>query len=53
MLREIHQQTDEMARLFDLPTGNLGNAEEILARANEALMQITLHFATTDQTARR
>ena len=43
MLREIHQQTDEMARLFDLPTGNLGNAEEILARANEALMQITLH----------
>ena len=42
VLREIHQQTDEMARLFDVPTGNLGNAEEILARANEALMQITL-----------
>ena len=42
ILREIHQQTDEMARLFDLPTGNIGNAEEILERANEALMQITL-----------
>ena len=42
MLREIHQQTDEMARLFDLPTGNLGNPDEILARANETLMQISL-----------
>ena len=42
MLSEIHQQTDEMARLFDLPTGNLGNPDEILARANETLTQITL-----------
>ena len=42
ILTEIHQQTDEMARLFDLPTGNLGSADEILARANETLMQITL-----------
>lgn len=42
ILTEIHQQTDEMARLFDLPTGDLGNADEILARANETLMQITL-----------
>ena len=42
ILTEIHRQTDEMARLFDLPTGNLGSADEILARANETLMQITL-----------
>ena len=42
ILTDIHQQTDEMARLFDLPTGNLGSADEILARANETLMQITL-----------
>ena len=42
MLREIHQETDDMARLFDLPTGDLGNADEILARANETLTEITL-----------
>ena len=42
MLREIHQQNDDMARLFELPTGDLGNADDILARANETLMQITL-----------
>ena len=42
MLGEIHQETDDMARLFDLPTGDLGNADEILARANETLTQITL-----------
>ena len=42
LLREIHQQTDEMARLFEVPTGELGNADEILARANDTLMQITL-----------
>ena len=42
MLREIHPQCDDMARLFDLPTGDLGNADEILARANETLMQIAL-----------
>ena len=42
MLREIHRQTDEMGRLFDLPTGPLENVDEILSSANEALMQITL-----------
>ena len=41
-LRQIHEETEEMGRLFNLPTGNLGNPDEILARANEALMQITL-----------
>ena len=42
LLREIHSQTNEMRRLFDLPTGELGNPDEILARANEALLQITM-----------
>jgi len=42
MLTEISSQTEEMARLFDLPTGGLGNPDEILARANEALSQMTL-----------
>ena len=42
ILREIHHKTDEMARLFDIPTGDLGNPDELLARANETLMQITL-----------
>ena len=42
LLREIHTHSNEMRRLFDLPTGELGNPDEILARANEALMQISL-----------
>ena len=41
-LREIHEQTQKLGDLFDLPTGNLRNSDEILSRANEALMQITL-----------
>ncbi len=41
-LTRIHEETEEMGRLFDLPTGNLGNPDEILGRANEALMQLTL-----------
>ena len=42
LLREIHEGTKDMGRLFELPTGNLGNPDAILARANEALMQLTL-----------
>lgn len=42
LLHEIHKQTKEMRRLFDLPTGELGNSTELLARAHEALLQITL-----------
>ena len=42
LLKRIHQQTNEMRRLFDLPTGDLGNADEILAQANDALMNLTL-----------
>jgi diguanylate cyclase (GGDEF)-like protein len=42
LLRQVHRHTVEMRRLFDLPTGGLGNADEILARANEAMLQISL-----------
>ncbi|MEM6334155.1 MAG: GGDEF domain-containing protein [Planctomycetota bacterium] len=42
LLRDIHKQTLEMKRLFDLPTGGLGNPDEILGAANEALATISL-----------
>ncbi|MEO0514639.1 MAG: GGDEF domain-containing protein [Planctomycetota bacterium] len=42
LLKDIHKQTKEMQRLFDLPTGGLGNADDILATANEALLNITM-----------
>jgi len=42
LLRLIHKQTLEMRRLFDLPTGGLGNPDEILAAANEALATLSL-----------
>ena len=42
LLKDVHRQTNEMRRLLDLPTGELGNPDVILARANEALMNITL-----------
>jgi len=42
LLRRIHNQTLEMRRLFDLPTGGLGNPDEILAAANEALTTLSL-----------
>jgi len=42
LLKEIHKQTKEMQRLFDLPTGGLGNADDILANANEALLNLTM-----------
>ncbi|WP_432799387.1 sensor domain-containing diguanylate cyclase [Poriferisphaera sp. WC338] len=41
-LKEIHTQTNELKRLFDLQTDDLGNPDEILAKANDALMNITL-----------
>ncbi len=41
-LREIHKNTGDMQRLFELPTGELGNADDILAQANEALMAISM-----------
>jgi len=42
LLRSIHKESKEVQRLFDLPTGELEHPDAILARANEALMQITL-----------
>ena len=41
-LTQIHAATAEMGRLFDLPTGHLGDAVDILGRANDALIQRTL-----------
>jgi diguanylate cyclase (GGDEF)-like protein len=45
LLKGIHENTVEMRRLFDLPTGELENPDQILARANEALLQISLQSA--------
>jgi diguanylate cyclase (GGDEF)-like protein len=42
LLSEIHKNTVEMRRLFDLPTGNLGNPSQILASAHDALMNLSL-----------
>ncbi len=42
LLMTSHKHSLEMRRLFDLPTGMMDNSEEILARANEALLQISL-----------
>lgn len=42
LITAIHNDTVEMAKLFELPTGPLEDPGEILARANEAMMQISL-----------
>jgi len=42
LLSMIHNDTREMKRLFDLPTGEFGNPDEILGRANEALLHLSL-----------
>ncbi len=42
LLMMIHKDTVEMQRLFDLPTGGLGDPDDILAKANETLMNLTL-----------
>jgi diguanylate cyclase (GGDEF)-like protein len=42
LLKTIHIHTVEMNRLFDLPTDDFDNADEILARANEALTNLSL-----------
>lgn len=49
LLGEIHSSTGEMGNLFDLPTGDLGNSEEILARATDALTQMTLQAQRANQ----
>jgi two-component system cell cycle response regulator len=45
LIKSIHRDTVEMKRLFDLPTGDLDHPDQILARANEALMQLNLQQA--------
>jgi diguanylate cyclase (GGDEF)-like protein len=42
LLKTIHTNSIEVKRLFDLPTGALENADEILAHANEALANLSL-----------
>ena len=42
LLKDIHKTTKEMQRLFELPTGELGNADDILGEANEALMALSM-----------
>ncbi|QQE11105.1 GGDEF domain-containing protein [Planctomycetota bacterium] len=42
ILHEISQDTNELQRLFDMPADDFANVDDILAKANEALMNITL-----------
>ena len=42
LLHKIYGQTRELQRLFDLPVSEMSNSEDILAKANEALLAITL-----------
>ena len=42
LLKEIHGVTKGLGRLFNLPTGDLGDSDEILARATDALIELTL-----------
>ena len=53
ILHQIHERTQEMGRLFELPTGDLGNPDEILARANETLTEITLQSQLQSTELRR
>ncbi|MEX0776769.1 MAG: GGDEF domain-containing protein [Phycisphaeraceae bacterium] len=45
ILERIHTNTVEMHRLFNLPMDSLGNAQDILARANDALLNLSLQQA--------
>ncbi len=42
LLKQIHKDSIEMKHLLDVPTDDFGNADEILASANEALTHISL-----------
>lgn len=48
-IAQIHTQSGEVQRLFDLPAGELGNPDDILMRANEALERIGLNTAKRAQ----
>ena len=45
LLKDVFAGAREMQRLFELPTGELGNCEDILARANRALETVSLGCA--------
>jgi diguanylate cyclase (GGDEF)-like protein len=42
LLSTIHKQTKEMQRLFELNTGDLGEPGAILAKANDAMVELSL-----------
>ncbi|MCC7144977.1 MAG: GGDEF domain-containing protein [Phycisphaeraceae bacterium] len=42
LLQAIHNNTVELKRLFDVPTGDFSSASAIMTRANETLTQISL-----------
>ena len=42
LLRTVHDESIEMRRLFDLPTGELNRPGEILSRANETMLRLSL-----------
>lgn len=45
LLKEIYTHTADVARLFDIPTDEVVGSEDILARANEAIQEISLEQA--------
>lgn len=53
LLERCHKVTVEMRRLLDLPTGPLGNADELLAAANDAMLQLTLQASMQSQQLER
>lgn len=50
LLKEIHEQADEVKKLFALPMGQLDNFEATLARATEQL--VTMSIETQQETTR-
>ncbi|MFN3166830.1 MAG: HDOD domain-containing protein [Phycisphaeraceae bacterium] len=45
IIKNVFKDASEMQRLFELPTGELGNCDDILARANRALEAVSLGCA--------
>jgi two-component system cell cycle response regulator len=45
LLQRIGDATKEMAALFEIPTADVPNVEDILAEANETLLQLSLQSA--------
>ena len=53
ILAEVHREAGEVQRLFALPIDDLGNADDILMRANEALERISLSASKKAQELER